>query len=72
MLPVTVTNLGTGKTLTFVGISPKKAVVCAYEQSRGNFNTWTYDENKAIVSTSGATVSCGDFCSIIDRSKMKS
>jgi len=63
---VTVINLSTGREITYVGISPAKAVVCAYEQfTKGNFNTADYDFNQAVVSHSGKTVACGDFCAII-------
>lgn len=62
---VKVLNLATGMEIFFHGISPEKAVVCAYEQSLSNWNTWSYDFSKAVISNSGKTVSCGDFCAII-------
>lgn len=37
----TVLNLATGKTL-YYSCSPAQAVICAFEQTRGNFNTWEY------------------------------
>lgn len=62
---VKVMDLSTGETILFFGISPEKAVVCAFEQSKHNHNTWDYDYSQAKISDSGKTVSCGDFCAII-------
>ena len=47
-------------------LTVKMAVVCAFEHSNGNHNTWTYQENKAVLSDSGKTVSCGDWCALVD------
>jgi hypothetical protein len=55
-----VTELGTSKQQEF-SCDPRSAVVCAYEQSKGNFNTWTYDFNQAVVTQSGQHVYCGNF-----------
>lgn len=57
---VDVYNLTTGEVLTYSS-SPEQAVVAAFEQSRGNFNTWDYDFSKAVITTNGRTVYCGDF-----------
>ena len=61
-----VLNLNTGKHTTY-SLPPKEAVVAAYEQSLGNFNTWQY---KAFADHPKArrgqySVSCGDFAAII-------
>lgn len=65
---VTVRDLRSDLKITYVGISPKMAVVCAYETfDRHNYNDWTYDFSKARVSKSGKTVSCGDFCALMEQ-----
>ena len=61
-----VLNLGTGKHAKY-SLPAKEAVVAAYEQSLGNFNTWQY---KAFADHPKArqgqySVSCGDFAAII-------
>lgn len=57
----TVRNLATLKEMVF-SLPPEKAVVAAFEYSRGNRNTWAYDFTKAQISKSGKTVICGDWC----------
>lgn len=49
MTTTTVMNLATGHTLTFVGCSPKDAVLSAYAQGRGDWATWLYEERYANV-----------------------
>lgn len=51
-----VLNLSTGESRTYE-LPPEQAVVVAYEQSCGNWS-------KARVSTSGRTVSCGDWVAL--------
>lgn len=42
--------------------SPKEAVVCAYAQSLGDYNTWDYDEKHNHLVEEGAyTYLCGDW-----------
>ncbi len=45
--------------------SPREAVVAAYAQSRGDWNTWDYETKYAHLvrysGTNNRTVSCGDF-----------
>lgn len=66
MSAIRVLNLSTQQELTYCGISPEQAVVCADYQSRGNFNTWTYDYSRAQRGPSGRTVSCGDWATTTD------
>ena len=63
---IKVLNLGTGKHVKY-SLPPEEAVVAAYEQSLGNWNTWQY---KAFADHPEArrgqySVSCGDFAAII-------
>ena len=56
-------NLNTGIERFYL-LDPKEAVVCAFNQSNHNYNTWDYDFNKAKVSKSGSSVSCGDWVAL--------
>ena len=47
---------------------PVEAVVCAYEQARGNANTWQYDfktHPMLAFGQSGKTVFCGDWGALL-------
>jgi hypothetical protein len=41
--------------------SPEEAVIAAYAQSRGNFNTWTYGQYRSLLRYGRISVACGDF-----------
>lgn len=60
-----VLNLETGKCSTYA-LSPEEAVVAAYEQSRGNNNTWQYLTfvEHPQARRGQCSVSCGDFVAI--------
>ena len=59
-----VLNLNTGETITF-SCAPKEAVIAAYAQSLGDWNTWTYADKYGDAVVSGKrTVACGDFAAI--------
>jgi hypothetical protein len=53
-----VLNLSTGKVQHY-SCPPQTAVVCADEQSRGNYNTWDYDLTRARLINDRTWV-CGD------------
>lgn len=57
------TNLRTGAKQEY-SCAALEAVVSAHEQSKGNWNTWTYDFGAAR--TAGKTVYCGDFAAQLD------
>lgn len=57
-------DLRTGKLHAEYSSKPAEAVVAAYEQDRGNFNSWEYDTKNAQVC--GHFVTCGDFTCRID------
>lgn len=61
---VTVFNLATYDELVF-SCAPREAVIAAYAQSKGDYNTWDYESKYgSLVRYSGEgnrTVSCGDF-----------
>lgn len=59
-----VINLETGEIQVY-SCSPQEAVVCAYEQSRKNFNTWSYNYSQVKISASGKTVFCGNFSAVL-------
>ena len=62
---MTVLNLTTGKHTTY-SLPAEEAVVAAYEQSRGNFNTWQYATfaDHPEARRGQYSVSCGDFAAI--------
>jgi len=71
MIVVTkVFNLRTEQYQIF-SIDAAYAVICAYEQSRGNNNTWEYTEPRIKdhplleCGASGRTVFCGDFAAML-------
>jgi hypothetical protein len=56
-----VTNLATGAKITY-SLPPEEAVVCAHEQSKGNYNTWDYSKKPhPLLRDAGRFVSCGDW-----------
>lgn len=58
---VLVRNLRTGEEQTF-SCAPQEAVVAAFAQERGDFNTWEYRERYAgVVVFNQATVSAGEW-----------
>jgi len=61
---IEVRNMITEEVSTYVGISPERAVVCAHEQSKKNYNTWDYDFSKA--KRVGNKAYCGRFYSIVE------
>jgi len=56
-------NLLTGVELIY-SISPQAAVIAAWEQDRGNFNTWTYERSKAPVEHGRFSVTAGDWTAL--------
>jgi hypothetical protein len=62
----TVVNLATREKLIYT-CDPKIAVICAYAQSKGDFNTWDYDKNYLhLVLDRNSIWSCGDFSTFKD------
>ncbi len=81
-LPVDVMNLAQGSVSTYVGISPRQAVIAAYAQSKGDFNTWDYAKYERLVESGGglhgqehptpAVYLIGDFSAFADGRRIKS
>lgn len=61
--PVLVFDLSRGEYgPTYVGVSAQRAVINAYAQDRGDFNTWDYEDRYGdLVVEAEHTVRCGDF-----------
>lgn len=60
---VVVYDLSSTREQTFVGVSPREAVIAAYAQSRGDYSTWEYEGRYGgLVILGNLTVACGDFC----------
>ena len=63
---VTVMNLCNREKMVY-SCNPRMAVICAYAQSNGNFNTWDYEKIYGkLVEESKTTFLCGDFSSFKD------
>lgn len=56
-------NLKTGQYgPVYVGLSPQEAVIAAYAQEHGDYNTWEYfDKYKVLVERGKLTITCGDW-----------
>ncbi len=64
-MPVDVVNLSTDVRMTFVGVTPRQAVMAAFAQSHGDFNTWDYEKKYGpSVKEGKATFSCGNWCAL--------
>jgi hypothetical protein len=60
-----VMNLCTCETITY-HCNPLQAVVAAYAQSCGDWNTWEYQTRYAHLATYGEhTVACCDWCAML-------
>jgi len=58
----TVHNMSDLTHLQTYSIGPREAVMAAYAQSRGDFNTWNYETKYgALVEESPNFYFCGDF-----------
>ncbi len=65
---VEVHNLKLDFRATYVGITPRQAVMAAYAQDRKDFNTWDYERRYGhLIKTGMTTVRCGDFYALIER-----
>lgn len=63
---VEVMNLSIGQKKTYT-LEPAKAVMAAYAQDQGDFNTWDYDKRYAnMVKVGKLTVTCGDWSAYQD------
>jgi hypothetical protein len=64
-----VMNLATGQVAVYVGLTPKQAVIAAFEFfERGNKNTWQYPEDPQGIYESSVSVSRGNWCALkLDR-----
>ena len=62
---VTVVDLDSGREIVYAGLLPGQAVIAAYAQRHGDYNTWDYaNRYTAKRSASGRTIRCGNFTAI--------
>lgn len=63
---VIVLDLRTGKAaLTYVGISPRRAVMAAHAQDHGDYETWNYETRYGdLVTDRRYFVFCGNFAAL--------
>lgn len=57
----TAVNLRTGEKRTYIGLTQSEAVIAAYAQEHGDWNTWDYGQHKYQVTWGKSTVACGDW-----------
>ena len=55
-----VTNKRTGSIQTY-SLPPREALVAAWEQGRGNFNTWLYQESECPIEEGRWHLFAGDY-----------
>jgi hypothetical protein len=61
---IVVHNLMT-RDLYFYTCSPREAVIAAYAQSLGDWNTWNYEEKYGHMPIEGNySIAVGDFCTL--------
>lgn len=60
---IRVTNLATTEVKLYTQ-PPRRAVICAYAQSRGDFNTWDYDKYESMVEVTRSGFLCGDWATL--------
>ena len=61
-----VRNLATGERRSYT-LPPEQAVVAAWYQAQGNWNTWEYDYENAPLIEGEHTVACDDWCALKDQ-----
>ena len=66
-MPITtVTNLATGEELSF-SLPIRPALIAAFEQAKGNTQTWTYPKPRDVKFHEGKqTLALGDFCAKLE------
>ncbi len=64
---IRVLDLATGYSQMYT-LPAVQAVIAAYEQAKGNWNTWNYSSNHPLLEfgPSGRTVFCGQFGTMLD------
>ncbi len=72
MITTKVYHLGTSQVLEY-GLPPDVAVIAAYEQGKGNWNTWTYLppelHPELKYGASGTTVICGNYAAALEETQ---
>jgi len=59
----TIFNLATGEERTY-DLSPKSALIAAYNQTKGDYNTWNYNDKNYHFIEGEKTIALGDWCVI--------
>lgn len=66
----TTMNLATGEEVMYSGLTPVEAVIAAYAQEKGDWNTWNYRRLYShLVRTGRFSVGCGDWTALIEEVK---
>lgn len=62
---VEVMNLATQEKQVYT-LPPEQAVIAAYAQAKGDYNTWDYGKYRNLVKKGKLTVTCGDWSAFQD------
>jgi hypothetical protein len=62
---VEVHNLRTDEVRVYTGLCPSEAVIAAYAQEHGDWNTWNYGQHRYKPQFGKRTVSLGDWCALL-------
>jgi hypothetical protein len=59
---VEVFNMSNNDTRTYVGITPREAVIAAYAQEHSDWNTWDYSKKEFPIEDGAVYICCGHWC----------
>ena len=45
-------------------LPPRDAVIAAYAQEHGDYNSWDYQKYESLVTVGFITVACGNWCAM--------
>lgn len=60
-----VRNLSTGEERLY-DLDARSAVLAAYRQEHGDYNTWGYGRYDGLLTYGSKTVACGDWCALLE------
>jgi len=63
-----VIHLGTAEIRVYT-LPPREAVIAAYHQARGNYNTWTYPNLNTPLYEGERTIAAGEWCALKEKTE---
>lgn len=61
-------NLTTGEERIY-SLPPRESVISAYENERGNNNTWEYKNSRAPIVEGQKTIAAGNWCALKEETR---